>query len=290
MLQVGSVPMGRFLSLTVAMWLLSSGKASCAQPERIISLGPALTESLFLLGMGDRIVGVTVYCTRPPEARSKEKVGTVVDVNVEKILSLKPDMVLATSLTNIRDVKELKKLGINVVTFPNPRDFFQLCQQFVRLGMLVGREEEAQEIVERVRAGVDSVVEALKGLPKPKVFVQVGAKPLFTITRDSFINDLIEFAGGVNIAQDAETGLYSREKVLEADPDVIIIATMGIVGEDERRTWHKYRPLKAVKYGRIYVMDSYDLCSPTPITFLETLRKLAKLLHPEIDRAHANPR
>ncbi|RKY67401.1 MAG: ABC transporter substrate-binding protein [Candidatus Latescibacterota bacterium] len=258
--------------------------ASGVQPERIISLGPALTESLFLLGAGDRVVGVTVYCKRPPEARKKEKVGTVMEVDVEKIVGLKPDLVLATSLTDPKDVEKLKDLGINVITFPNPKSFSQICEQFLKLGRLVGREREAQDIVRKARAQVDSIAKIVEGLPKPKVFVQVGAKPLFTITKGSFIDDFIKLAGGKNIAEDAKTGLYSREKVLQANPDVIIITTMGIVGEEEKRTWHKYKTLNAVKNNRIYVVDSYALCSPTPLTFAETLKELAELLHPEIGR------
>jgi len=268
--------------LALALSICLNGAASVIPLERIVSLGPHLTESLFLLGAGDRVVGVTMYCKRPPGARKKEKVGTVMEVDTEKIVGLKPDLVLATSLTDLRDVKKLKDLGINVITFPNPKNFFQICEQFLKLGRLVGREKEAEEIVRKAQAQVDSIAKLVENLPKPKVFVQVGARPLFTITKDSFINDFIELAGGTNIAEDAGTGLYSREKVLESNPDVIIIATMGIVGEEEKRTWQKYKTLNAVKNDRIYVVDSYALCSPTPVTFAQTLKELARLLHPKI--------
>lgn len=256
--------------------------AQVPSPQRIVSLGPSLTEEIYLLGMGEKLVGCTIYCRWPPDATKKEKVGTVVEVDVERILALKPDLVLATSLTDPRDVKRLKDLGTRVVVFPQPRSFHDLCAQFLRLGRLLGKEERAREIVGRVRARVARIRASVAGLPRARVFVEIGSRPLFTATGDSFINDFIEMAGGINVAARAESGLYSREKVLEEDPDLILIVTMGIAGEKEKATWQKFRTLKAVRNGRVYVVDSYKLCSPTPVTFVEFLEELAKLFHPEL--------
>lgn len=251
-------------------------------PERIVSLGPSLTEEVYLLGAGDRLVGCTTYCRWPPEARKKEKVGTVVKVDVERVLALKPDLVLATSLTDPRDVKKMRELGLRVVVFPQPRSFQDLCSQFLLLGRLLGREAVAQRIVARVRAQVERIRALVKGLRRPRVFAEIGAHPLFTATGESFINDLIEMAGGINIAAQAGRGLYSREKVLEENPDVILIVTMGIVGKEEKETWEKFKTLKAVREGQVYVVDSYKVCSPTPVTFVESLKELAVLLHPQL--------
>ena len=283
---VVSVVRGRGLTWALlAFWILLGAwplAASSAYPWRVVSLGPSLTEEVYLLGAGERLVGCTVYCRKPPEAMKKEKVGTVVEVDVERILALDPDLVLATSLTDLRDVKKLKGLGIRVEIFPQPKSFDDLCQQFLRLGRLLGEEGRAREVVARVRAQVEKIRASVRGLDRPKVFVEIGSRPLFTVTRGSFINDFIEMAGGINIAAGAKSGLYSREKVLEQDPDVILIVTMGIVGERERKTWEKFKTIKAVMGGRIYVVDSYELCSPTPVTFVKFLRHLVKLLHPEL--------
>lgn len=250
-------------------------------PHRIISLGPAITESIFLLGLENRLVGVTQYCEKPPQAREKEKVGNVIDVNTEKIMTLKPDLVLATSLTNLKSVDKLKSSGIRVVKFPSPRDFEELCEQFLELGRITGRERTAERIIEAVKARVSLLKEKVNGLPKPRVFVQVGAKPLFTVTGDSFINDFIRFAGGINIARDLRSGLFSREEVLRNNPDIVIIVTMGISGEQEKETWLRYPTLKAVRENRIFIMDSYKLCSPSPVSFVETLEEMIGILHPE---------
>jgi|GEM_PF-162782 len=248
-------------------------------PKRIISLGPALTEQLFLLGAGDRIVGVTIYCRRPKEAKNKRKVGTVVEINVEAILSLKPDLVITTPLTDSRQVARLKDLGIKVVNFSRPANFSQICEQYLELAKIVGREGDAREIINKTKIRTDSIIKKTKSLLKPKVFIQIGADPLFTTTKDSFINYLIESLGGINIASGVKSGLFSREEVFRQDPDIILIVTMGIVGEEERKAWERHKSLKAVKNNRVYIIDSDRLCSPTPSSFVDMLEEIFKIFH-----------
>jgi len=252
--------------------------------KRIISLSPALTEEIYLLGIEDKLVGCTIYCKRPPSAQKKEKVGNVVEVNVEKIISLRPDLVLATELTDPKDIEKLKALGISVINFPTPRNFSEICEGFLRLARIVRREQKAKEIVEEANKEIETIKEMVKDLPKPKVFVQIGARPLFTVTKDSFIHNLIELAGGINIASSAKTGLYSRENVIRKDPDVIIIASMGITGKKEKKHWEAYKTLKAVKGERIYFIDASEVCSPTPLSFVEALKEIVELIHPEIKK------
>ena len=249
-------------------------------PQRIISLVPSITEQLYLLGVEDKLIGCTVYCQRPPEAKKKEKVGTVIEVNLEKIVSLKPDLVLATSLTNLKATKKLKSIGINLVSFPPPKNFSEICRQFLKLAKLVGKEKEAGEIIIRVKERADSIKKNVKFCKGPKVFVQIGARPLFTVTKHSFINDLIRFAGGINIAGEIEAGYYNREEVLKSNPDVIIIVTMGVVGEEEKKIWQDFETLNAAKLNRIYIIDSDKICSPTPVNFVKALEEITRILHP----------
>ncbi len=251
--------------------------------ERIVSLGPAITEELYLLGVEDRLVGCTVYCCRPEGAGLKEKVGTVIDVDVEKIAALKPDLVLSTSLTDPRDIKKLKDLEIKVVCFPAAKNFSQICEYFLELGKIVGRSEQARILVEQAKARVKLIDKKIAGLPKPKVFIQTGAYPLYTPNKDSFVHDYILRAGGINIAADSVGrfggGVYSRELVVKENPDVIIIVTMGIVGEGEKRAWQKFKTMQAVRNQRIYIVDSYRLCSPTPLSFAAGLEEIVDILH-----------
>ena len=213
-------------------------------------------------------------------ACAKEKIGNVTQVNIEKIVDLKPDLVFATSLTERRDVERLIRLGINVLVFNEPRSYAETNQQFLELGRIVGREREAEEIVRATGRRVDAIRERIEGLPQPSVFVQLGTKPLFAATKDSFVNDFIELAGGTNIAREAKTGFYSREEVLRQDPDVIILVGMDAAAGNEKKQWQKFRALKAVKNDRIFIMDSYRVCSPTPRTFVDALEEMVKALHP----------
>jgi iron complex transport system substrate-binding protein len=257
-----------------------SADAAGLSPWRLVSLGPTITEKLYLLGVQDNLMGVTTYCVRPPEACAKEKIGNVTQVNVEKIVDLKPDLVLATSLTDRRAVESLKRLGINVIVFNEPRSYAETNEQFLEIGRMVGKEREARRIVRITGRKVDAIRERIKGLPRPSVFVQLGTKPLFAAAKDSFVNDFIEFAGGTNIAREAKSGFYSREEVLKQDPDVIILVGMDAETANEKKAWQKFPALKAVKNGRIFIMDSYRVCSPTPRTFVDALEEMVKALHP----------
>ena len=250
-------------------------------PERIVSLGPALTEQIYLLGAEDKLVGVTRYCQRPAQAQEKEKVGTVLEANLEKIAYLEPNLVLATGLTNPKTIEKLKRLNINVVTFPQAKNFSQINEQFSALARLVGRQERAGEILSRAKRRIDVLERRVKHLAKKKVFAQVGANPLFAAGPDSFINDCIRLAGGINVVSGTRSGLYSREKVLQDNPDVIIIATMGIVGKEEKQQWQNFKSLSAVKNNQIYIVDEYIFCSSTPPSFVQALEKMIALLHGE---------
>jgi len=260
--------------------------AQDSYPQRIISLAPAATEELYLLGAGDRVVGVTNYCTKPPQALQKERVGTVIEVNLEKIIGLKPDLVIATSLAGLKAVEKLKNLGIKVRTIQQAKDFTQICRQLLQLGDLVGKKKEAEEIVYEAQREVNIIKKKIENLPRASVFIQVGAKPLVTANRSSFINNLVELAGGENIAEgpkDISYMAYSREKVLQADPDYIIIVSMGIAGEEEKRKWESFKNLKAAENKNIYIINAYDICSLTPVGFVDALKEIAGILHPDIE-------
>lgn len=251
-------------------------------PKRIISLAPSMTEGLYLLGAEDILVGDTTYCVTPPAARYKEKVGSITNVDLERIVRLKPDLVLATSLTNPSAIRKLRGLGVEVRIFPAPKNFKSLCGQFLELGKVTGKEIKAKAIITAAEEKVSVIKTEAAAFIKPKVFIEIGAKPLHTANRDYFINDFVELAGGVNIAEDSKIGAYSREEVLRQNADVILIVTMGLAGEKEKESWQKFKTLNAVRHGRIHVIDSRKVCSPTPVTFVETLEEVAVILHPEL--------
>lgn len=253
-------------------------------PERIISLGQTITERIYLLGADRNLIADTVYCVQPEDARYKEKVGTLLQANLEKIVALKPDLVIASNLARPKQLRKLKDLGIRVVQLSYPKNFSEMCRQFLDLGELLGKEEEAKEIIDNTRKEVAAIRMKTGILPKKRVFIQLGIKPLHAVTRESFLNDYIEFGGGENIALNEGRGAYSREKVLKGDPEVIIISTMGSSegesGKKEKESWMKYESIAAVKNQNIYIVNPDKICSPTPITFVEALTEIAEMIHP----------
>ncbi|MCF8144559.1 MAG: ABC transporter substrate-binding protein [Deltaproteobacteria bacterium] len=263
-----------------------SGDTSRPIPQRVISLGQTITERIYLLGAGDRLVANTIYCVEPEDAKYKEKIGTLLQANLEKIISLKPDLVIASNLARQKQLTKLKALGIRVVQFSYPKSFEQMCRQFIELGEILGQRKTAEEVVQNARKRVAAIRMKLEDLPKKTVFMQLGIKPLHAVTNKSFLNDYIEFGGGINVALNEGRGTYSREKVLSVNPEVIIVATMGSsegeAGKREKERWMTYPSIAAVKNQNVYVVDPDKLCSPTPVTFVEALREIAGLIHPDL--------
>lgn len=249
--------------------------------ERIVSLGPALTEGLYLLGAEEKLVGCTIYCRRPAAARRKEKVGDAIRINLEKIAALRPHLVLATSVTAPNAVEKMEKMGIEVVTFPVAESFKGICDQFKRLGRLADREAEAEEIVARAAERVEATGNRVKGLRKTKTTIQLGTNPLVVVGRGTFTSDLIDLAGGINTVEAEGYIRYSREQVLKDDPDVIIVVSMGAEGEDAKNRWRRYESLSAVGTDRVHVFDAEEITTPTPLVFADTLREIAGFLHPD---------
>ena len=256
-------------------------------PQRIVSLGPIITEMIYLLDADKQLIANTSYCIKPEDARNKEKIGSMIQMNVEKIISLRPDLILASPLSKAKQLAVLENMGVRVKRITNPKTFAEMCQLTLTMGELLGREEKARMIVDQAQKEVDAVLAITRNLPKKTVFMQIGVKPLHSATRDTFLNEYIEYAGGINIAAQEKTGVYSREKVLEGNPDVIFITTMGsseALGEHEKETWMRYPTLKAAQKNEIHILNSYLVCSPTAGTFARGLREIARILHPEAGR------
>ena len=271
--------------IIVSMTSAAVAQDTEATARRIVSLGPLNTENVYLLGAEERLIANTVYCVKPPAAKEKEKIGTLLQANIEKIVSLKPDLVLATSLTRPRQISKLESLGIKVVQFAQPANFDDICEQFIELGRLLGREKKARAIVDEARRTVASIYQKTADQPRKKVFLQVGTRPLFSSVANSFTNDFIILGGGQNIAQRNLQGIYSREKVVAQNPDLIIVAIMGtegVSGENEKQKWTRYASINAVKTDNIHIVDPNLVCSPSPQTFVRALRKITSLIHPEV--------
>ncbi len=253
-------------------------------PHRIISLAPNITEVLFALGLEEEIVGVTLNCNYPEKVKEKVRVGSYISLDVERILSLKPDLIIATGAGNTREmVNRLEGLGIpTYVIFP--KKFDDVLKSILHIGQIVHREEKARFIIREMEERKQKVVERTGLLPRPRVFLQIGEAPLVTVGKGSFADDLIRLAGGKNIAGE-ERQMYprfGREEVLRRAPEVIIISTMNPTGDYERviSEWRRWKSLPAVKEGRIHLIHSDLIDRPSP-RLIEGLEEMAKFIHPE---------
>lgn len=249
---------------------------------RIVTLAPSITKEIYLLGLGDSLVGNTIYCTSPMDAKFKEKIGSILRLNVEKIVTLKPNIIIGTSLTPVKEVEKLRKLNLKVVVYPSAKNFTEICDNFIKLGMLLGKKSEAIQLVEKAKKEVEGIKSLLSKVEKVSVFVQIGTNPLFGVGNDSFIHHLIELAKGENIFKNIPSSIISREEVVKRNPEVIIITDMGVITEKEVEVWRKHVSIKAVKNNRIYTFSSHKLCSPTVVEFVEILKKIVKFLHPTV--------
>jgi len=244
---------------------------------RIVSLAPSFTQSLYYLEAQDNLIGCTSYCVAA-KGDNKEIVSSAVKANVEKIISLKPDLVLASGLTNPKDIELLKKFGIKVEIIHSPQSFREICNQFIHMAGLVGKTEKANRLIEESEQTIKKITERNKQKTKRKMFFQIGANPLFAVTPNTFMDDYMTLLGIENISKNLAQGAVSREFVIAHNPDYIFIATMGIVGEEELKTWKRYSSLKATRNNQIYIIDSDIACQPTPITFVQTMELMDRLM------------
>jgi iron complex transport system substrate-binding protein len=290
----------RTLLLAVGMlaWLSAGGRDSLAadvtdmlgrrvrvpdHPARIVSLAPSITETVFGLGDGDRLAGVTDYCDYPLEATRKPRVGGISNPSFEAILALRPDLVIATSESNYAEhVERLVSLGLPVYVV-RPVDWDTVLESIERIGEVLGRQEVARAQVAAMRRDADAIGRAVAGLPRPRVLYVVWPNPLIAPGRDTLINQLIQRAGGESITA-AEPLLYPRlslETVADRRPDRIIVGRHGQETVEELlRGWERLGSVSAVREGRVYGVDGNLVHRPGP-RMVEALRALAHVIHPE---------
>ncbi|NPV28596.1 MAG: ABC transporter substrate-binding protein [Firmicutes bacterium] len=254
-------------------------------PKRIVSLAPSNTEILFALGLENRVVGVTTYCDYPPAARRKTKVGDL-QANIEQIVALKPDLVLAKWTLNKDAVIKLRKLKIPVLCV-EPESMEGVYRAILMVAQVTGTEDAGRRIVERMKSKINEVQRKLAGLTasqRPKVFIEVGDDPLFTAGSGTFIDELVRLAGGINIAGDLQGyQMYSSEAVVEKNPDIILAPDSYYV--DVGRVLKKrpgWEQIKAVKNNRIISQLDPNLINRPGPRAAEAVEAIAKAFYPEI--------
>ncbi|MBX9771110.1 MAG: helical backbone metal receptor [Candidatus Obscuribacterales bacterium] len=265
------------------IWLSVPVLASANQPPRLVSLAPSNTELLFSLGVEKSLVGVSTYCDYPPDAQKIEKAGSFVSVNIERISRLKPNLVvLVKGQESLGSLLEHK--GFKVLIIPNDH-LGQIPANLVALGDITGQQERAKQLARDFNDSISSFKKIIsKSSIKPRVFFCVWPEPLLTVGTDSFLNELIVTAGGINIVTQSTKGYphYSLEKLLLANPDLVIFPFEA--KESALQNKSPWTSLRAIKQKRYYYLPNQkaDRLSRPTLRIIEGLFWLAIKLHPEL--------
>lgn len=253
-------------------------------PQRVIALAPSITEIIFALGRQSCLVGVTRYSDYPPETAAIPRVGVYVQPDLEKIMALNPDLCIGIKDGNPEQVARRLE-GLNVPVYAvDPRNLDGVMQTIGEIGDLLDARKQAEALVGRMRSRIDFVrARIAEAATRPRVFFQIGISPIVSAGMDTFANEIIELAGGENLAK-GETAYprYSREQLLALFPDVIVITSMdrGGVFEAARAELEKWTQIPAARNHRIHLVDSNIFDRPTP-RLVEALELMARLIHPE---------
>ncbi|MCZ0754552.1 ABC transporter substrate-binding protein [Anoxybacillus sp. J5B_2022] len=259
-----------------------------AEPKKIVSLIPSNTEIAYALGLGDKIVGVSDFDNYPEDVKNKEKIGGM-EFNVEKIISLKPDLVLAhaSSAHNSKDgLKQLKDAGITVLVVNDAKSFDDVYHSIELIGKATGTTEKANEIVDHMKTKLEEIKEKAKNVKQPvKVWVEVSPAPeIYTAGKGTFIDDMLQAIQAKNVAGDQEGWpMFTEEKAVALNPDVII-TTYGYYVKDAvnqvlaRPAW---KDVPAIKNKRVYDVNS-DLVSRPGPRLVEGVEELAKVIYPDV--------
>ncbi len=265
-----------------------------AEPTRIVSTAPSITEMLYALGLGGRLVGDTIYCHYPPEAANKPKIGTYIDPNLEAIAALKPDLVIIQK-NPVQLQAKLERLGLRVLEVRHD-NMAEVFQSIAAIGKAAGVDAKAAELNANLRRELDGIHAEVAKLPPTTMMFVVGRAPgriedIIATGRASYLNDIIQLAGGANIFRDS-VAPYPKvgiEEILARNPEVIIdmgdmTDTAGVTTERKRAVvalWNRYPSLRAVRNHRVYAVASDIFVVPGP-RMVDAAREFARMLHPGV--------
>ena len=250
--------------------------------DRLVSLAPNLTEIVYAVGAGDRLVGRTSYCDYPPQAKTVTEVGDTLHPSVERIIAVKPQVVLvstASQLENFTQQLGQQKIAVYVT---NPQSLDQVFASIEKLGQLFGTTEVAAKLVSDLHRRALAVENVTVTLKPVRVFYQVSDQPLYTIGREAYLTDLIKRAGGVSVTADVPTAFprFSDEAALASKPEAIILPTGGAMGNANSTLAPALKTSPAAVSNRVYKINDDLLSRPGP-RLVEGLEQLARALHPE---------
>lgn len=276
-----------------AIVLCASVALVAGEPRRIVSTSPSITEMLYALGLGARVVGVTTFCHYPPEAARKPKIGNYLQPNLETIVALRPDLVVA-EISGVRRSEHLSSLKLNVIDVDDST-VAGIYDSIQRIGRAAGVPEAAGALVARIHGALEQIRERTVRLAPPRVVFVVGRAPgrleeLVVAGKSSYLDEVMTIAGGNNIFRDtiARYPKVTLEELLARNPEVIVdmgemAQTVGVTERDKRAVvalWSRFPSLAAVQRRRVFAVASDFFVVPGP-RVVEAAREFARMFHPE---------
>ncbi|MFQ5721533.1 MAG: ABC transporter substrate-binding protein [Candidatus Aminicenantales bacterium] len=258
-----------------------------APPQRIISLAPNITEILFALDLGLKIVAVTRYCDFPPQALTKEKIGGMIDPNLEKIKALNPDLIIGFRGNPLRTLKRIKSLNLPLFVLEMGNNLESVFEIIKKIGIITYKEQKAAILIQKMRNKYQKIKQNLKLVDHwPKVFFSLHGFGLWTCGRHSFLDTLLREAKGINIAGriNRKWLVFNREQLIHEDPEIIIIISKSPKQYALAKNWitneKSFQGVRAVVSHRLYYLDENMATRPGP-RLIDALEELARLLHPQ---------
>lgn len=246
--------------------------------ERAVSLAPNLTEIVFAVGAGEKLIGVTSFCNYPPEAAKIQKIGDTMNPNIESIVALKPQIVLVSTASQIENFTKTLDAQNIAYFVTNPQTLEDIYKTVYQSGEIFGKNEEAGEVVNALKKRVASVEARTGSAEDAKVFLQISREPLYTIGKDSFMTDLVNRAGGASVTGNVATAYpkLSKETALALNPEAIILSD----SEDNQSPNDAFENSPAVKNNKVFKINADIISRPAP-RVVDALEQIARALHPE---------
>lgn len=262
---------------TKSNYIISSKNPIKKTPMKVVSVSPAITEILFALDCGDRLIGRTEFCNYPPDAKKIKSIGGINNANLEEIIKLQPDLVITSSIFTKKMFETIEEASIPIISIKETNTIEGLYETIEMLGKVMDKETKAKSIIDKfeedlkiVKTKRDSIQKLRKTSSLPKVYYVVGFGQMgdFSAGKNTFINEIITLAKGDNIAKESINWSFSKEEIFANQPDYIFIRK-----EDSAQfvKTHPYNTLKAVKQNRVYGIESnlMDILSPRTIKAIE---------------------
>ena len=269
-----------------AIALVSPARA--ASPMRIVSLAPSVTETLFALGAGLSVVGVSDYCDYPPAAKTLPRVGSFLTPNLEAIIALRPTMIIGLGLSSdVRQIRALKSMGYPVLLVSDD-SLAEIDASIEAVGARIGRESEARRLVAQIHAQIASVEERLSNVKSERTLMLVGHQPIVAVGRGTYLDELLRIAHAENIAAPAneEWPHLSMEYIIAMRPQVILDGSMGNDPSSSSTFWDKYPTIPAVRDHRVFGYPESPILHSGPRVG-DSLEMIARMIHPEGWRGEA---